>query len=163
MPRYALSLIVGIAGLLAVTAVDAQALCGTGTTPACNPTSVVAWVAPTTNANGTPLTDLSGYEVLVCPGVVACTRTTAGVLVRDVGFPGGTCTNGLGEVIPSPCISLASLNVGAAGTKSLVVAAYDTATPRNVSALSVAYGPFVFSSVIPDLLAPSAPLNLQVR
>ena len=55
------------------------------TTPAWATHRVATWVAPTTNADGTPLTDLAGYNVYRC-AATPCTRA-AGTLVGSVQAP----------------------------------------------------------------------------
>lgn len=134
----------------------AQAACGQGTNPACDPSSVLSWIAPTTNADGTPLTDLAGYDVLICT-TTPCTRSTTGVIVKDVGRPAVACTNGLGVTVPAPCVFAGPLNLPTAGSKFFAVDAYDTASTRNTSAVSSTAGPFVYSLTAPDRLAPSVP------
>lgn len=151
--RILLALVV-VLGL--TTAAHAQAACGQGSNPACDPSSIVNWTAPTTNADTTPLTDLAGYDVLICT-TSPCTRTTAGVVIRDVGKPATACTNGLGVTVPAPCVFVGPLQIPTAGTKFLAIDAYDTAPVRNTSAVSGTGGPFVYSLTAPDRLAPSAP------
>lgn len=145
-------------GLL-VHGAEAQAVCGSGTAAACDPSSAAVWVAPATNLDGTPLTDLGGYDVLSCP-TAPCTRSTAGVVIKNVGKPSAACVNGLGETLSPPCVLLSSLVLGANGTKNIAVDAFDTS--GNASAPTATLT-FIYSSTIPDRVPPSAPVLLRVQ
>ena len=54
-------------------------------TPAWATHRIASWTAPTTNEDGTPLTDLAGYRVYRC-AVTPCTRA-AGTLIATVTAP----------------------------------------------------------------------------
>jgi hypothetical protein len=137
--------------------------CGKGAAAPCNPTSVVSWNPPTTNADGTPLSDLAGYNVLWCDSA-PCTPTTAGVVVKDVGKPAVSCVNGLGVVLAAPCVRVSVLGLPAVGgLRFVAINAYDNAPIRNVSAVTATDGPFSFSPIVPDTLAPSAPSTPVVQ
>ena len=41
----------------------------------------VSWTAPSTNEDGTPLTDLAGYKLYACP-VQPCTKATGAVIAQ---------------------------------------------------------------------------------
>ena len=92
-----------------------------------------SWVAPTTNADGTPLTDLAGYNVYRC-SATPCMRTTGTLL--------GTVT--------APATSF-PLPHGFQGF--LAVTAFDTSGNESVESDTA---PF-------DGLAPTAPGGLQVQ
>ena len=92
-----------------------------------------SWTAPTTNADGTPLTDLAGFRVYRCV-VTPCTRA-GGTLI-------GTAT--------APATSF-SLPHGWQGY--LTVTAFDTSGNESVESGTV---PF-------DGLAPAPPTGLEVR
>lgn len=163
------ALLVFALALCLVPVAAAQAACGQGTNPACNPLSVLTFTAPTTNADGTPLTDLAGYLGVICPATTPatpCTQTSPGAIVRDLGKPTAPCTNGLGVVFQPPCAAIGPFNVPTAGLKTTTAYAYDTATPRNVSVPAVTSAPFSYVLTLPpppDLLPPSAPSTPTVQ
>jgi hypothetical protein len=137
--------------------------CGKGAAAACNPTSVIFWGPPTTNADGTPLADLAGYNVLWCDSA-PCTPSTPGVVIKDVGKPAVACVNGLGVSSPAPCVRVSVLGLPAVGgLRFVAVNAYDNAPIRNVSVVTATDGPFSFSQTAPDTLAPSAPSTPVVQ
>jgi hypothetical protein len=117
-----------VAAVMAISVMgpaEAQQACGTSTTPVCTPNSVMFWDPVTTNADGTPITDLGGYDVLMCP-TTPCTMDTTGVVKQNVGIPSNACAHAAGPVAP-PCIRLGDLpNLGGPGTKNFSVDAYDT-------------------------------------
>ena len=92
-----------------------------------------SWTAPTTNEDGTPLTDLAGYRVYRCPTTL-CTRAT-GTLIGTVAAPTTT--------FPIPH--------GSQGF--LTVTAFDTSGNESVEDGTA---PF-------DVLSPGVPSGLEVR
>lgn len=105
-------------------------------------TCALTWEAPTTNVNGSPLTDLARYEVQV--GTAPGTFPTPPVAVGASGPAPAP-----GTVVAWPCVGLAD------GQRYARVRAVDLA--GNPSAWSTEV-PFVF-----DAVAPSAPANLRVN
>ena len=51
----------------------------------CNGNNRLNWIAPTTNTDGTPLTDFAGFEVIFNPAPGACTATTAVIDAYEAG------------------------------------------------------------------------------
>ena len=102
-------------------------------TPASAGHRTASWTAPTTNEDGTPLTDLAGYRLYRC-SVTPCTRA--------VGTLMGTVT--------APTTSF-SIPHGSQGF--LAVTAFDTSNNESAESTSV---PF-------DVLAPGAPGGAEVR
>ena len=94
----------------------------------------ISWIAPTTNADGTPLTDLAGYRVYVgtAPGVYGV--ATATVVQPATTWPCGTLSN---------------------GQKYTVVTAVDLAGNESIRSTEV---PFVL-----DTIAPAAPSEVTVQ
>lgn len=99
---------------------------------AANPTTI-SWTAPTTNSDGTPLTDLAGYKVYC--GVKTGVYTTP----KNVGN----------------VLSYALSNMGLAqGTNYCAVTAYDTSGNESVKSNEVS---FMLDNVAPS--APSCSVN----
>lgn len=105
--------------------------------------NMLLWDAVTTNEDGSAITDLAGYEVLIC-ATTPCTPGTSGVIIRNVG---------LTSTPSNPVVSLSALSLSQ-GQKYAVVRAYDTAGNRSGVSNEV---PFVFD------MAPSKPLNLRIQ
>lgn len=102
-------------------------------TPAWAGHRTASWTAPTTNEDGSPLTDLAGYRLYRCP-TTPCTRL-AGVLIATVAAPATSVA------IPH----------GSQGF--LTVTAFDASGNESAEDGSV---PF-------DVLAPGVPGGLEVR
>ena len=102
-------------------------------TPAWAGHRAASWTAPTTNEDGTPLTDLAGYRLYRC-ATTPCTRTL-GTLLGTVAAPATS--------FPLPH--------GWQGY--LTVTAVDTSGNESAEDGTV---PF-------DGLAPSSPINIEVR
>jgi len=94
---------------------------------------VASWTAPTTNEDGSPLTDLAGYRLYRC-AVTPCTRAT-GTLIGTVMAP----------------VTSFAIPHGSQGF--LTVTAFDTSGNESAEDGTV---PF-------DVLAPAAPSGLEVR
>ena len=94
----------------------------------------ISWIAPTTNADGTPLTDLAGYRVYIgtAPGVYGV--ATATVVQPATTWPCGTLSN---------------------GQKYAVVTAFDLAGNESVRCSEL---PFVL-----DTIAPAAPSGVGIQ
>src|SRR4026208_2002987 len=60
----------------------------------------VTWTAPTTNANGTPLTDLSGYRVYIDTGAPDCPGGSSHAVASTTDSPGS------GQTVSSRITSL---------------------------------------------------------
>lgn len=106
-------------------------------------TNVLLWDAVTTNEDGSPVTDLAGYEVLICT-TTPCNGASSGVIIRNVGMT---------SVPSSPVVSLSALSLSQ-GQKYAVVRAYDTGGNRSAVSNEV---PFVFD------MGPSKPLNFRIQ
>lgn len=111
--------------------------------PRVGPGNVLLWNAVTVNEDGSPITDLAGYEVLICP-TTPCGPTTAGVVVRNVG---------LTSTPAAPSVPLSALALGQ-GQKYAVVRAYDTEGLRGGVSNEA---PFDYA------LSPGRPGNLRVQ
>jgi len=103
----------------------------------------LSWTAPTTNVDGTPLTDFAGFEVLIAstPGI---TPTMPGVVIRDVGALGVPATP-----LPNTTSRVTFGSLAPAltdGQKYAVVRAYDLAGNRGPTSNEV---PFVYDTVSP--------------
>lgn len=92
-----------------------------------------SWTAPTTNEDGSPLTDLAGYRLYRC-SVTPCTRA-AGMLLGTVAAP------------------ITSFSVPHGSQGFLTVTAFDTSGNESVESGTA---PF-------DVLAPGVPSSLEVR
>jgi hypothetical protein len=90
-----------------------------GTTVSAAGTATLTWVAPTENANGTPITDLAGYTVYY--------GTNPSDLTQSVEVSGGTSTSAAVANLP-------------AGTYYFAVAAYNSlgvqSEPSNVASIT---------------------------
>jgi len=112
-------------------------------------TCELSWNAPTTNADGTPLTDLAGYHVYL--GTSAADVIASGPTLQ-VAAPSPTPVAGSRVVW-----SCAAIAVQQHYTQ---IAAFDTS--GNISVRTPVF-PFVVQSVVTVNPAPSAPTNVQVR
>jgi len=109
-------------------------------------TCTVTVDAPQTNTDGTNLTDLAGYRYYVAPDMVALAALTTPTftLAAPAADPpaGATATVSCKTLTPGPWV--------------VAVTAFDTATPPNESARSVAF-PFVLR----DDVSPRTPSNVR--
>ena len=103
------------------------------TAPAWATHRTASWAAPTTNEDGTPLTDLAGYRLYRC-ATTPCTRA-AGPLIGTVAAP----------------TTAFSIPHGSQGF--LTVTAFDTSGNESLEDGTV---PF-------DVLAPGVPSGIEVR
>lgn len=94
----------------------------------------ISWIAPTTNADGTPLTDLAGYRVYIGTASGVYGAATATVIQPATTWACGTLSN---------------------GQKYTVVTAFDLAGNESVRSLEV---PFVL-----DTIAPAAPSGVTAQ
>jgi len=99
------------------------------------PQKVFTWVAPTTNTDGSPLTDLAGFKIY-------CGDSTGGPYLRNVDVPGALSTTYTDNT---------NILVTGTGTSYCVATAYDTSGNESIYSVEV---------VIGDFLAPAAPINL---
>lgn len=111
-----------------------------------NPTSAV-WTAPTTNTDGSPLTDLGGYNAYIATGATAPPFPGAGWVKTTI--PAASPTPAPGSVVTFP------LPVLVDGQKFLRVTAFDVAGNESVATATV---PFLL-----DKLSPGAPSNVQMQ
>ena len=101
-------------------------------------TCTVSWTAPTTNADGTPLTDLAAYRIY---------EGTGGLPVVTVLSP--TTTPAPATTVTTPCRSWA------VGPHSITVSAADVSDSESVRTSAF---PFVLRDDVP----PSAPSNVRM-
>jgi len=98
------------------------------------------WNAPTTNEDGTTLTDLAGYRVYTCPAA-PCSKAN-GTILGTVTAPSPTPAAGVTASFPIPH-----------GQRGVAfVTAFDTTGNESVESNTV---PF-------DLVAPSAPGDIRI-
>ena len=132
-------LLKGLAVLLALAVLLVSAALAFAVGPVVSACSL-AWTAPTTNTDGTPLTDLARYEVQVGPA------------------PG---------VYPTPPVSVGAVTPAPAPgtTVTHTCAAADGQRYARVRACDLAGNCSTWSDEVPfvlDAVAPSAPVNLRV-
>ena len=93
----------------------------------------LAWIAPTSNADGTPLHDLAGYKLHYDTTGRGGNAGFRYANVKDIGMPSCSAASGGG----TECQYDASgLGLAAGASVYLAVTAYDRATPPNESAYS---------------------------
>ena len=101
-------------------------------------TCVASWTAPTTNADGTPLTDLAAYRLY-----------DGAALTPFVTVPSATAAPAPNTTVTTPCTTWP------VGQRHTAVAAVDTAGNESVRSASF---PFVLLDDVP----PQAPSGLRV-
>lgn len=111
-------------------------LCTLRSAPCATVNFTASWTAPTTNADGTPLTDLAGYNLYRTDG--ARTKLNSS-LITTTSFP-------------------FSLNLLASGTLTFVCTAVDTSNNESVDSNVATY---VYT--LPDTMPPAAPKNLLIQ
>src|SRR5215470_11893652 len=93
----------------------------------------LAWVAPTTNADGTPLHDLAGYKLHYDTTGRGGNAGFHYANVKDIGMPSCSAASGGGTECQ---YDSSGLGLAAGAPVYLAVTAYDRATPPNESAYS---------------------------
>lgn len=134
---------IGLAAVLLLAAsVVAQVVIGWQT----GRKAALMWEAPTTNADGTPLTDLGGYRAAITPMDVDLNVLGAPAPLATANVPSSDTTQ----------VALATMLDGrAAGGYLLWVLAYDTSGNESEwgGPLAIEYDP----------TAPGKPINIQLR
>lgn len=128
-------------------ALHAEAQCPGGV---CGPTNRLQWNVPTTNTDGSPLTDFAGFRVFMSPASGAC--ASPGAIVRDVGNLGVPATPN-----PGPVSVLLSVVNPTVGLVFACVKAYDTTNIVSAGSNEVS-----FTYAIPNL-PPAAPSGLTTQ
>ena len=108
--------------LRTLTMMLALAACSKDHVPAGN--GGLAWIAPATNADGSPLHDLAGFKLHYGPTGRGANAQYVYPHVIDIGM--AHCVNGACDTDFDP----------GSGTTYVSITAYDTATPPNESAYS---------------------------
>jgi hypothetical protein len=93
----------------------------------------LVWVAPTTNADGTPLLDLAGYKLHYDTNGRGSDSTYHYTNAVDIGMP--SCTNQTGGATECQ-YDPSKLGLPAGAKVYVTVTAYDHAVPPNESAYS---------------------------
>jgi len=115
----------------------------------CNGSNHLSWTAPTTNTDGTALTDFGGFTIVkgTAPNVCAA---TSGVTSLDVGNQGVPVTPLPNTTVPMALSSLALPQ----GLNFVLVKAYDTGANSSGCSLEISFN---FDSIPPDTTITTGP------